>query len=327
MGAFEALWLVPHIIFIPWSTYNTIQFYNNKYQMFIQKRTKSLAFGFVCTLLYGMITLASIIIAELYLDIVALRIAYISCVVGFFLLLFYLNTRSWMIYYQYYWNYYALQLDWQQVINSNYVEEQHRNNWFIKNKHNYGNLKFVIKMFGAIHLIAFVIMVVAMNIRVDYPEWDVFFTPVIAIIFASVSIFYSIIRYKTPSFNDIFYISWESKIIARLLLVAAPIVPFFRILSSIVHHHNVQAARILVNLSPISATILYFMIHYTCTKMVIHKNERPNNAVEQSLAMIVNNDRKMHMRLTDILSNENNLNVFIKYLSRELRIHLIGFRL
>ena len=130
--------------------------------MFIQKRSTTLALGFVCTLLYGMATLTYTIIAQLYCDGPALRIAQISAATAFFLLLFYLNTRSWMIYYQYYWNYYALQLDWQQIINSNFVEEQHRNNWFIKNKHKYGNLRFVIKLFGTIHFIAFAIMVIAM---------------------------------------------------------------------------------------------------------------------------------------------------------------------
>merc|ERR1712113_1093099 len=87
-----------------------------------------------------------------------------------YVVLLYLNTTAWMLYYQYHWNYYTLQLKWTQIINPNVVEEENRNNWFIKNKSRYGNLLFIYKLFAFIHILDFIICCICVSILIDAPS-------------------------------------------------------------------------------------------------------------------------------------------------------------
>ena len=321
----ELLWFIPHLICIPWSMYNTFIFYKHKDKIYVQKRSISVAFGFLFALLYGMISQIFVGIAVLYLDIQYLKIAYILICISFFLCLFYLNTRSWMIYYQYHWNYHTLQSKWQQIINPNFVHEHNQSNWFIKNKHKYGNLAFVYRFFGAFHTSACIICTVIIALFLNHSAFK-YLIPLIGVTSCgAVVLFYCIIRIKTPSFNDMFYIHWEAKIVARILSIGVTL--FF--ITGGLYAANVNNM-LFGSIQQVIAVGQCFMLHYVCTIVIISKNNDDQfQLLKKSLSNVLSissvddKDKSRtdtrNVQLNDIISDENNLNAFMKYLSRELR--------
>ena len=73
------------------------------------------------------------------------------------LLLFFMTVKAWMIYFKYKWTYFTLQLKWQKVLNKNIIKKIEKENWFIRNNNKYGNLKYIYKLFGTIYCIIFTI--------------------------------------------------------------------------------------------------------------------------------------------------------------------------
>ena len=61
-----------------------------------------------------------------------------------------LNVRNWLIYYNYHHSYYTSQSQWTLIIDPTLNQKQNKQNWFIKNKCKYGNLSYIMKLFGII---------------------------------------------------------------------------------------------------------------------------------------------------------------------------------
>ena len=127
--------------------------------MVMRKRSISLVFGFNIVLLLAMIssTLTNACMFNFHGTgmIIASMIIWYIC---WWLLLYFLTVKEWLVYFKHKWTFYTLQLKWQQIINT---DTQSKTNWYIQNNHKYGNLKFVYKLFGTIYFAAFMVSSIA----------------------------------------------------------------------------------------------------------------------------------------------------------------------
>ena len=218
----EAMVFLPNVILIGWFCRNNIKLYQHRNQDFVQKRGLSLALGFNFAVGLMLIAASLTMTSTLYFRDDTIRTSsMILSVLVTYLLVFFLNVKSWMIYYQYYWTHYALQSKWQQIINYNIIEEQTKSNWFIKNKSKYGSLSYIYKLFGIIHLLLAIIVSILVYLFItqeEQTELRLFTIFLMCSITLTMVVFYGVIVKKTPAFEDIYYIHRENKLIAKILL-------------------------------------------------------------------------------------------------------------
>ena len=69
-------------------------------------------------------------------------------VFGWCIVLFFLITKNWLIFWRYKWQYYTLQTQWQSIINPSLAEIKPDTNFYLRNNHKYGSKKFVYKWLG-----------------------------------------------------------------------------------------------------------------------------------------------------------------------------------
>ena len=189
------------------------------------------------------------------------------------------------------------------------------------------------RLLGVLHLSACIICSVLIAVFLNHSTFK-YLIPLIGVtVCGAAVIFYCIIRIKTPSFNDMFYIHWESKIVARILSIG--VILFF--ITGGLHAANVNNT-LFGSMQQVIAVIQCFMLHYVCTIMIISKNSDTKfQSLHRLLAHVLakssadDKDKAMidirNVQLNDILSDENNLNAFMKYLSRELRYLFVCRRL
>ena len=195
----------------------------HKHAEFIQKRRFSVIIGFNVVELNIIGTTLSTISRYYLHDDDPVSIMYIrnsSCHRIF--RCFYLNVKSWMIYFHYYWSIGTLQLEWQQCINRNFVRKENTRNWFLRNKSRFGQLTDIYKLFGCIHISFGIICGVSLSLSqfVESKTLSSICLALATIITLPLIVFYAIITAKTPSVKDTFYIHRENKLSARILICA-----------------------------------------------------------------------------------------------------------
>ena len=214
---------IPYILFIPISIYSNIRLYKHRNELFIQKRNIYITMGLNYAFIFGMFASFLAHLSILYLDPISVTISFSIFFLAFWTLLFFLNTKNWMIYYHEKWTYYALDLKWQQIINDKVIKDSStESNWFITNRHKYGNRQYIFKLFGILHLFGLTLLITAQAILQTsngHPNAITFSIVMIIITIIPYIIFYVFLTFKTPRFNDIFNIHWESQMHARLIVI------------------------------------------------------------------------------------------------------------
>ena len=119
MNISELAIFVPYFICVGWSIYNLVNLNQLKHKAFLQKRSTFLVHAFNITTILCMISAALGTMAGLYLrsSNLARYCTFLFTVATMYLAFCLLNIKNWMIYYQYNWTYYTLQMQWQQIIN------------------------------------------------------------------------------------------------------------------------------------------------------------------------------------------------------------------
>eukprot|EP01084_Bolivina_argentea_P056642 103608_1 len=220
------LWtLLPSIICIPISIYGNVKLYHYyRNQMFVQKRSLSTVFGLNISIIYAMFAGAFAKIALNFAQsIPAMRFGVCMYFLAWWLFLFFIITKNWMIFFRYKWTYYTLESEWQQLINPNTVKIKNENNWFIRNNTKYGNLVYMYKLLGSLHCIGFLLCSVGVILRTAnlYAEFLIIGALFIFLSLLPPIICYVFIVCKTPAFQDAFYIHSESKLHSKLLILLA----------------------------------------------------------------------------------------------------------
>merc|ERR1719242_692837 len=97
MAAFASI--IPYVVFVPVSIYGNIRLWKQRNELFVQKRNIFVAFGLNCALIFQQIaaflTHLSILSGSYIFIIIAFCIFFFS----FWALLFFLNTKNWLIYF------------------------------------------------------------------------------------------------------------------------------------------------------------------------------------------------------------------------------------
>ena len=234
--AMENLSFLPHLICIPCCSYFSYRLYRLRQRTFMKKRSLSLLFGFNISLIMCMISNLIAIFATLYLDIqLHASHAYVLQMISVYFILVFLNTRTWLLYFNKKWTYFVMQLKWQQLINPKVLEKGHKNNWYIMTRYRYGNLSYIYKSFTIIHIIAIFISTIAIYLIIDSSSWQLQISGVIALfeIYLIFIAFYVIIRRKTPhDFQDVFHIQWENNCLSKLWFIGSILTMFVSIIAA-----------------------------------------------------------------------------------------------
>lgn len=325
MHTAETAIFVPYFICIAWSIYNLVNLHQFKHKAFLEKRSTSLVHGFNIITILCMISTVLGTIAGLYLQSSDLGryFSFLFLLTTTYLAFCFLNIKNWMIYYQYHWTYFTLQIKWQQIINDTDSEQ----NWFIENKSKYGNIRYVCKLFGIVHGIMIICSGVSLYFVMIYedPSIDLPALIICAIITISLIIFYIIIVKKTPKWNDVFYIHWESKLHSKILLVGSIMLVLCTgsstALSRLIPENN-TGPKMGTCIVMMSQLLMWFGLNYVSTVKVTQKNINPYQQTIQNLAAIGDLDsNSMYdskiITLDRVLTNEKCINLFMQHLSRE----------
>lgn len=338
--ALKVLWLLPVLACIGWSIYNYSKLFKQKEELFLQKRSLFLVFGYTTSLLISMINILFTMTANIWLALEARFVGYGLSMFAIYLYLYFLNVKTWMIYYQYQWTKDALQFKWQMIINTNAIldaendkTKQKEISWFVRNRNKYGNLQFVYRTFGIIHLLFAIIC--AISATVFLPKNVMVGVSLLAIITICVVLFYCVIIWKTPPFNDIYYIHAENKLIAPVLIIGLIIyVAFWGIEAYLWYEDEVNNAgdiEIVSNVAQIYLLLLWTVLLYISTTLIINKNvermgrnvKKPSNANLGLQKNIISNKLEK-FDLENVLTNEETIDQFMKYLSREFRYYYLS---
>jgi len=252
-----------------------------------------------------------------------------------YLTLYFLNVKTWMIYYQYQWTYYALQLKWQMIINTNTMVNPMKKdiNWFIRHRHGkwpFGKLDFVKKLFGCIHLLFAVVCCLSITVFIPYEKSRTVGIILLIIITLTTLIFYAVIVHKTPPFDDIYSIHRENKVIAPVLLIGLTIYIIFGIVEAYIFERddnpNEELVMILGNVAQIEILLMWTLLLYISTIVIINNNvDTREDAHKQSIQVInlpnlqknIISSKLKKVDLGTVLSDKDTIDQFMKYLSRE----------
>eukprot|EP01084_Bolivina_argentea_P152153 265458_1 len=205
-------------IYLLISIYGNIKLSKFRDQMFIQKRNTVIVFGLNITFIITMIILSLAQVAAEHFDpLTDLPFSLLS-MICIWLYLYFVNIKNWIIYYKSKWTYYTVQLQWQLLINKNYAKHN-IGNWYITNNYKYGNPLYISKLFGLFHgfgLLITMVCIPAYKLNLG-GHGNKFILCLLTTFIAAC--FYIITVCKTPSFQDTFFIQWESKMHAKLSLI------------------------------------------------------------------------------------------------------------
>eukprot|EP01084_Bolivina_argentea_P023739 44342_1 len=309
--------LVVVIILIIVAIYGTIKLYQCRMDPFMKKRSISIVFGLNISTILGMISN----FCNIYFQYTKQPHAMITSVGIFFgcwfSIFFFLNVKNWIIHNRYKWQYFTLQLKWQRIINPNIVEIAHKNNWYIRNNYKYGNLYNIYKRFAMLHSLNFIIGVTLLVIRMEKvltPKSNLMVASgVIAMVnFLLPWLIYIIIVCSTPSFNDIFFIHWESKIHAVLSIFI--VMPYTAANLIISIHGFVTPTHTLI--FSVTRICCFFALVVVSTFVIQRKNKKYHST---KIGAEIQSDKK----LEDVLSNGRTLNLFMNHLSKEFSMECL----
>ena len=288
---------------MPGLMYGTWQLWQQRTRTFVIKRSSFIAFGLNISLIYAIFATCMVQYTMLFCEgDNCARIESISFVTGLWLLFYFLNCKNFLIFFRYKWTHSIHQLKWQQLINPTDDKKTHETNWFIQHHHTFGNNRFVYKLFSILHLIGFTLhcasFLVTSNVLIASILGICSLLPPI--------LFYPIIVAKTPSFNDMFFVHWESKIHSRiLLLILVELIIIATIISSA--HFNIRIGGIVGGLLMSSSFVAMGVVStFLITKKYDKSREHDKSTI----------DRKQTLKT--ILSNEDSIHLFMLHLSKEL---------
>eukprot|EP01084_Bolivina_argentea_P250932 420636_1 len=299
------------------SIYSNIKLYHQKNEMYILKRSPVVLFGLNCTIILAMILYPFVAAGFLYFSPLALLFVMILFFFTWFAFLSFLIIKNWMIYYKYHWTHYTIDYEWQQIINPNKTITNKQQNWFIKNKLKYGNSTYVAKRIFIAAFICFLIQLctLILTISATYVNWNVtviFIGLLLLLIIMCIPIIiYTIIVCKTPAFDDIFSIHWESKMHSRCLITIAIISMLSNVLPFI--SSNPQSV---VYGVPFLIITLYIMNHIS-TFSIMKKNTHSNTYDR------LNASKSSVISLEMILADSIGFSEFMLHLSKEFSMEIL----
>ena len=212
MTALDPIYMVieiPTLLLIFVAIYANGILYRHRHERFAQKRSILITVGLNIALCLAMISRSLGVLTSIF-QFMPYYIAQASNSYTTFLILYFLNVRNWIIYYNYHHSYYTSQSEWAQIIDPT-LNEKEKQNWFIKNKAKYGNLSYIMKLFGIILILTFIICSIGVDVQAEYQESSndenffdlIAFIPLVVtvLIFLASSLFYVVIVCKTPRFR------------------------------------------------------------------------------------------------------------------------------
>ena len=297
-----------------------VKLYKHRNFMLMKSDQCPLVFGFNIVLLLAMIssTFGNACIFHFHgtaMIIVSMSIWY-TC---WWLLLYFLTVKEWMVFYKYKWSFYTLQLKWQSILNSQIGDNIKQQNWFIRNNHKYGNLKNVYKIFALIYSFAFIVSAASV-VRISHPnaseQVKLYGAGIQFILVVPAILFYFILVCNTPYIQDTFYIHWESRIHSRILFIMG----FFSILANIISIVTQSEFWVAITGGPMLVAG-FFAVNNVSTFSVISKNKNS----QKSLGFKENGEQDIHgntkssdhITLEVILTDKTTINLFMHHLSRE----------
>lgn len=294
--------------------------------IYIQRRSKSIHYKLNISLTITIISWNLLDINFSYYNNEILGIITIfSSVISAFYIVYILFIKNWMLFYKFKWTFYTMQYQWIHIINSQLSQnKEYKENWFIKNNHKYGNLKYISKLFGIIYVIytfiTAILYAIASNSNID----TITIPRLIASIFQLITLpiigglYYYLVR-KTPKNNfgnDKYFIHSECKIHSKLLLLAVLSTVIGTILWNIINDGKQYEIVVLSNLF---TNLCLFLMIYISTMYLYNKYVQENKV--QFLQLI---DHKNIIEFeNDILCSENALNALMMLLSREYAMEIL----
>ena len=298
-------------------------------EMFIQKRKVSLLYGLNISIILLMVSQLCLQITMIHLSFDHWFIPVSLYAICIWLMLFFLISKNWMIFYRSKWTFYTLQLEWQQLINPKLVTIKNQNNWYISNNKKYGNSRYIYKLFGIISIIqcAIFIICIAIVFIIGFEIMTIAIGAIGCLIDIFIPIlFYGYIVRKTHPMQDIFWINWESKFHAKLLIVFALILGTGSI-GLVLHFHFYGSWEPIIFESTFVGICLFIM-NYVSTQLVTkksthkHGDESDMEMVNTTTPETTNSPTPNISSFTDItlntiMRNKQAFHLFMKHLGKE----------
>eukprot|EP01084_Bolivina_argentea_P203939 348231_1 len=300
------------LILVSVSVYGNIKLFKCRQETFMKKRSAFIVFGlniiFIAQMLNG--CLIPINFNSFGIPWQFSKFPFFLTFIFRWILLFFLNARNYIIYFQSHWTYNTVQLQWQQSINP---DVKNKKNWFIDHHKQYGNPSTIFKIFFILHFVGLVIGMVGVSIRLNAAISDtqsVLAIPLIIIPLLIAILFYLIILCKTPTFKSHqIYIHWESNLHSKLLGIELVGMFIFMICSVKI------SWTILISIFAYFDILIYFVMNYVSTFQLINKNFTAGLAEN----IQHNND----IGINDILSNKRAVHYFFMHLMAEWSIECL----
>eukprot|EP01084_Bolivina_argentea_P095925 172433_1 len=300
--------------------------------MSIQKRKPSIVFGTNASLIILMIAFTTVCVAKIHTKTTS-AFSFISdtlALISGYMYMFFCITKQWMIFYKQKWTFYTLQTKWQNVIAD--LDNNNNQNWFITNNNKYGSLSYMYRVFAIYHIFGILLGVMG-SVTYNLNIFDNYVTALATVPFLFSVIFLSIIIYKTPKYeeiDDIFFISWETKIHSRLL----------SILLLIFISHQIAFGLINIQISSIIFYPMYILniyaIHHVSTYLIYSKHY---HMIEDDMSLLIPSSptnssmtlkrksyidgNKQTISLKQILSTNESINLFMIHLSHEYSMEIL----
>ena len=319
--AIEITALIFSSLFIPLMIYGNYKTFQKRNETYIQKRTLWTLFGLNGTLILQMSSIFGMILTVTNFSDPIQLCSYIYWFLGLWSFLCFMNLKTWLIFFKYKWTKSSMELKWQKLINPS-IESSSKSNinlWFIRHHKTYGNIHYVSKIFIIYHIMGFIVCssglaYITLN---DYAWPQIIYGGIpCALILNPAILFYVVIVCKTPYFDDVFSIHWESKMYAKLLLVLAAVY----CLTDAVFLTTWDLKIIAVYILPLHCIVLYAM-HHVSTFTIHTKNSL--NAIKNGLEAVINHqsspsniDGRITLKL--VLGHKDSIHLFLTHLSREL---------
>ena len=245
----------------------------------------------------------------------------------------FLNVKNFALYFRFKWQHYSLQSEWQQIINPNIIHELERKNWYIRHKRTLEQLSNVYKAFGVLHLLNLSLCFVFHQIVSDVSRSEsdlvafVFVRALNMLLFTLPFFIYIWIELKTPHFDDCFFIHWESRAEAKLTALLIFIFLCTDIATAL--QGELTLLTVLTSSSLRAFMITLFALVFVSRFMVLCKND-PNQAHACYNAHAAGNvltlslsDQSSQVKLDNILSCEDTLNLLMQHLASEYSLELL----
>eukprot|EP01084_Bolivina_argentea_P302051 521301_1 len=302
---YEIITYIASLILIILCIYYNVKLYSYRSEMFMQKRSLFMLFGLNCSTIILMICLIFIMYTMLH------RLGsidnFISVISGFFTLCtfyWFLLVKNWIIWYQYHFTFQS-ENEWIIHLNSKLATTK---NFYIEYNSKLGNKIFMLKLISMpcfmkaiISGTACIYLIQSLQSKVNTITIYLSLTG-IAFTVISPMMLYTFLVHKTPSYNDTFYIHWESKKHSKILTIFCIIQIIFCIVIILLNFVSIK-----IFIMPIQ--LVLFAMVYISTIGIINKATKYDR---------LNNNNKINgIKLDTVLSNQDAIQLFINHLSNE----------